>query len=100
MASEGNGRQPPLDPRLLRYAAASRPFFLAIAAIGLGQTAAIVGFAALTTHCWLGPPWQSQIWSAEPSVTPSPVMSRHLPSARTVPSLPNVHCCAPVPLQS
>lgn len=50
MASEGNGRQPPLDPRLLRYAAASRPFFLAIAAIGLGQTAAIVGFAALTTQ--------------------------------------------------
>ncbi|WP_405373591.1 MULTISPECIES: thiol reductant ABC exporter subunit CydD [unclassified Microbacterium] len=43
-------RQPPLDPRLLRYAAASRVFFALIAAIGLAQTAAIVGFAWFTTR--------------------------------------------------
>ncbi|MDJ1114836.1 thiol reductant ABC exporter subunit CydD [Microbacterium dauci] len=40
----------PVDPRLLRYASASRGFFVAIALVGLGQTAAIIGFAALTTR--------------------------------------------------
>ncbi|MFS0866670.1 thiol reductant ABC exporter subunit CydD [Microbacterium sp. 179-B 1A2 NHS] len=50
MASGSSTRQPPVDPRLLRYAAASRGFFIAIAAIGLGQTASIVGFASLTTR--------------------------------------------------
>lgn len=49
MASEGRTRQGPLDPRLLRYAAASRFFLLAIGAIGLAQTAAVVCFAALVT---------------------------------------------------
>lgn len=40
----------PVDPRLLRYASASRGFFVAVAAIGLAQTAAIIAFAWLLTQ--------------------------------------------------
>jgi ATP-binding cassette subfamily C protein CydD len=50
MAPEAEPRQPPVDPRLLRYAAASRSFFVLIALIALAQTAAVVGFAFLTTR--------------------------------------------------
>ncbi|MBD3940158.1 thiol reductant ABC exporter subunit CydD [Microbacterium sp. NEAU-LLC] len=39
----------PVDPRLLRYASASRGFFVAIALIALAQTAVIVAFAWLLT---------------------------------------------------
>ena len=39
----------PVDPRLVRYAAASRGFFLAIAVIGVAQTAVVVAFAWLLT---------------------------------------------------
>lgn len=41
---------PPVDPRLLRYAAASRLFFVAIGAIAVAQTVVIVGFAWLLTR--------------------------------------------------
>lgn len=44
----------PVDPRLLRYARTSRVFFVAIGAIGLAQTAVIVGFAWLTTQAIVG----------------------------------------------
>ncbi|RLK52932.1 thiol reductant ABC exporter subunit CydD [Microbacterium telephonicum] len=40
----------PVDPRLLRYAAASRGFFVAIAGIGFLQTCVIVAFAWLVTQ--------------------------------------------------
>jgi len=42
--------QAPVDPRLLRYAQASRGFFIAIALIALAQTAVIVAFAWLLTR--------------------------------------------------
>lgn len=42
--------QAPVDPRLLRYARASRGFFVAIALIALAQTAVIVAFAWLLTR--------------------------------------------------
>ena len=42
--------QAPVDPRLLRYARASRGFFVAIGAIALAQTAVIVAFAWLLTR--------------------------------------------------
>ncbi|MET0811982.1 MAG: thiol reductant ABC exporter subunit CydD [Microbacterium sp.] len=44
----------PVDPRLLRYAAASRGFFVAIAAIAVLQTAVIVAFAWLLTRVIVG----------------------------------------------
>ncbi|MFK4837574.1 thiol reductant ABC exporter subunit CydD [Microbacterium sp. ZW T2_14] len=44
----------PVDPRLLRYARASRWFFLVIAAIALAQTAVIVAFAWLLTRAITG----------------------------------------------
>jgi len=44
----------PLDPRLLKYARASRSFFVAIAAIGLAQTLVIVAFAWLLTRSIVG----------------------------------------------
>ncbi|GAA1963243.1 thiol reductant ABC exporter subunit CydD [Microbacterium deminutum] len=47
-------RTPPVDPRLLRYAQASRGFFVAIAAVSLGQTAVIIGFAWLLTRAIVG----------------------------------------------
>jgi ATP-binding cassette subfamily C protein CydD len=40
----------PVDPRLLRYAGASRGFFVAIGAIALAQTVVIVAFAWLLTR--------------------------------------------------
>ncbi|MEJ1155020.1 thiol reductant ABC exporter subunit CydD [Microbacterium marmarense] len=43
-------RGAPVDPRLLRYASASRAFFAAIAIIALLQTALIVAFAWLLTR--------------------------------------------------
>ena len=43
-------RTPPVDPRLLRYARASRGFFVGLAAIALAQTALIVAFAWLVTQ--------------------------------------------------
>jgi ATP-binding cassette subfamily C protein CydD len=47
-------RTPPVDPRLLRYAAASRGFFVAIAALTLAQTVVILGFAWLLTRAIVG----------------------------------------------
>lgn len=47
-------RTPPVDPRLLRYARASRGFFVAIAAVSLGQTLVIVAFAWLLTRAIVG----------------------------------------------
>lgn len=44
----------PVDPRLLRYASASRGFFLAIGAIGFTQTLVIVAFAWLLTRAIVG----------------------------------------------
>lgn len=53
MASPGDAagrrRSAPVDPRLLRYARASRPLFVALAAIGLAQALTIVAFAWLLT---------------------------------------------------
>ena len=47
-------RTPPVDPRLLKYAAASRTFFVIIAVIALLQTAVIVAFAWLLTRAIVG----------------------------------------------
>jgi ATP-binding cassette subfamily C protein CydD len=44
----------PVDPRLLRYAAASRPFFVLIAVIAAGQTAAVIGVAWFLTRAIVG----------------------------------------------
>ena len=44
----------PLDPRLLRYARASRAFFVTLGAIGLAQTLVIVAFAWLLTRAIVG----------------------------------------------
>ncbi|WP_322411535.1 thiol reductant ABC exporter subunit CydD [Microbacterium invictum] len=44
----------PVDPRLLRYAAASRPFFALLVVIGLAQTLVVVGFAWLLTQAIVG----------------------------------------------
>lgn len=44
----------PVDPRLLRYASASRLFFVAIGAIGLAQTLVIVAFAWVLTQVVVG----------------------------------------------
>ncbi len=44
----------PLDPRLLKYARASRSFFVAIAVIGLAQTLVIIAFAWLLTRAIVG----------------------------------------------
>lgn len=43
-------RMRPVDPRLLRYATASRWFFVQIALVGLGQTVVIVLFSWLITR--------------------------------------------------
>lgn len=55
----------PVDPRLIRYASASRAFFVAIAVIGAAQTAVIVAFAWLLTHAVTraieGMPWAELI---------------------------------------
>ncbi|MFT4135838.1 thiol reductant ABC exporter subunit CydD [Microbacterium sp.] len=47
-------RAAPVDPRLLRYATASRGFFAVAAAIVLAQSAVIVGFAWLVTRALVG----------------------------------------------
>lgn len=44
----------PVDPRLLRYARASRGFFVAIGALALAQTVTIVAFAWLLTRAVTG----------------------------------------------
>jgi ATP-binding cassette subfamily C protein CydD len=44
----------PVDPRLLRYAAAARGFLLASAAIGVCQTAVTIAFAWLLTEAVVG----------------------------------------------
>mgnify|MGYP003635338251 CR=1 FL=1 len=49
-----SARTPPVDPRLLKYATASRAFFAIIAAIALLQTAVIVAFAWLLTRVIVG----------------------------------------------
>lgn len=54
MPASPRTRTPPVDPRLLRYASASRGFFVAIAAIAVGQTAVIVAFAWLLTSAIVG----------------------------------------------
>lgn len=55
----------PVDPRLVRYASASRAFFVAIALIGAAQTAVVVAFAWLLTHAITrvieGMPWAELI---------------------------------------
>lgn len=43
-------RSRPVDPRLVRYASASRGFFVAIAVIGAAQTLVIIAFAWLLTR--------------------------------------------------
>lgn len=54
-------RSRPVDPRLVRYASASRGFFVAIAAIGAAQTLVIIAFAWLLTRAIVdaidGVPW-------------------------------------------
>ena len=47
-------RRPPVDPRLLRYARASRAFFVAIAVIGALQTLATIAFAWFLTRSITG----------------------------------------------
>ncbi|WJL96289.1 thiol reductant ABC exporter subunit CydD [Microbacterium sp. ET2] len=44
----------PVDPRLLRYAAASRPFFALLVLIGLAQAVVVVAFAWLLTQAIVG----------------------------------------------
>ncbi len=44
----------PVDPRLLRYATASRGFFAVTAAIVLAQTGTIIGFAWALTSALVG----------------------------------------------
>ena len=53
-AAPGRERMRPVDPRLLRYARASRAFFALIAAVGLAQTAVIVAIAWLLTTAITG----------------------------------------------
>lgn len=47
-------RTPPVDPRLLKHASASRWFFLAIATVAAAQTAVIVALAWLLTRAIVG----------------------------------------------
>src|SRR6266545_4222076 len=49
---------------------------------------------------WAPVPLQSHSWTRVPLVVPPPLTSRHLLSARSVPSVPTVHTWALVPLQS
>ena len=53
-AAQPATRMHPVDPRLLRYASASRGFFVAIGAIAFAQTACIVAFAWLLTAAITG----------------------------------------------
>ena len=52
--TRARARTGPVDPRLLRYATASRGFFVALAIIGLAQTAVIIAFAWLITRSITG----------------------------------------------
>jgi ATP-binding cassette subfamily C protein CydD len=52
--SAARRRTPPVDPRLLRYAGASRRFFVAIGVIALAQTLATIAFAWLLTRAIVG----------------------------------------------
>jgi ATP-binding cassette subfamily C protein CydD len=58
MSESDNGPPPsggkPIDPRLLRYASASRGFFVAVGAVAFAQTAVIVAFAWLLTRAITG----------------------------------------------
>jgi hypothetical protein len=45
---------------------------------------------ALTFHCWLSPPWQSQMMTWVPLLVPAPLASRHLVPPYTVNCLPVV----------
>lgn len=55
MASDpAPARSRPVDPRLMRYASASRVFFVAIAVVGAAQTAVIIAFAWLLTRAITG----------------------------------------------
>jgi ATP-binding cassette, subfamily C, bacterial CydD len=47
-------RMRPVDPRLVRYATASRSFFVVTAAIVLAQTGVVVGFAWVLTSALVG----------------------------------------------
>lgn len=53
-AAPPRARRGPVDPRLLRYASASRSFFVAIGALALAQTAVVVAFAWLLTQAVTG----------------------------------------------
>ena len=54
MAAPARERTRPVDPRLLRYARASRTFFGLIAVVGVAQTAVIVAIAWLLTQAIAG----------------------------------------------
>ncbi|MFT4229588.1 MAG: thiol reductant ABC exporter subunit CydD, partial [Microbacterium sp.] len=47
-------RRGPVDPRLVRYARASRGYLAASGAIVLGQTVVVIGFAWLLTRALVG----------------------------------------------
>ncbi len=49
-SADATRARPPVDPRLLRYARASRGFFLTLGAIGAAQTVTIIAFAWLLTR--------------------------------------------------
>lgn len=53
-ADDAPARTPPVDPRLLRYAAASRPFFALLVVISALQTVTIVAIAWLLTQAITG----------------------------------------------
>ena len=59
-------RRGPVDPRLLRYASATRGYFAVLAVIGLAQTAVIIAFAWLLTRAVTGAiagePLESVLW--------------------------------------
>lgn len=46
----GRARSRPVDPRLLRYATASRVFFVQLAVVGVAQTLVIIAFSWLVTR--------------------------------------------------
>lgn len=52
--TRARARTGPVDPRLLKYASASRGFFVAIAVIALAQTGVVIAFAWLITRSITG----------------------------------------------